>query len=304
VNSIIHCGATPVLVDVDPNTMNINAKEIEKAISKRTKAILPVHFGGRLCDMTDISKIAEQYNLDIIEDCAHAVETEKKGQKAGSFGRFAVFSFYATKNLVTGEGGMVLCQNEQDATRIKQLSLHGMSHDAWKRFSGSGYKHYSVVEAGYKYNMTDMQAALGIHQLARINTNYKRRKEIWEFYNREFENLPIITPKQEENDSKHALHLYTILMTKGGPARDNFITQMTEQNIGVGVHYESVAEHPYYQQNYHWKAENWPHAMDIGRRTVSLPISAALSDKDVCDVVGAVKNIVLKRRVVDRHVAV
>ena len=169
VNAIIHTGATPVLADVELSTMNIDPHQVEARITPRTRAILPVHFAGRPCDMDRLCEIARGHNLKIIEDCAHAIETEYKGQKAGTFAEFGCFSFYATKNVVTGEGGMVLTQREEDAGRIKVLALHGMSKDAWKRFSDDGYKHYQVVECGFKYNMLDLQAAMGIHQLKRVS---------------------------------------------------------------------------------------------------------------------------------------
>lgn len=295
VNAIIHAGGTPVLADVDPLTMNISPKEIESRITARTKAILPVHFAGRPCDMDAIMDIAKRNNLKVIEDCAHAIETEYKGKKAGNFGDFGCFSFYVTKNIVTGEGGMVLAQKEEDIARIKVLGLHGMSKDAWKRFSDEGYKHYQVVECGYKYNMMDLQAAIGIHQLKRIEQYWQRRKEIWQRYNEAFSSLPLGLPADTEPDTRHAYHLYTVLVDekKAGITRDAFLDGMTKENIGVGVHYLSVPEHPYYQQTFGWKPEDYPNAMRIGRQTVSLPISAKLTDRDVEDVIAAVKKVLL-----------
>src|SRR6266849_5475498 len=167
VNAIVHAGATPVLADVDPLTMNIDPAEVEARITPKTKAILPVHFAGRSCDMEALTDIAERHRLKIIEDCAHAIETEYRGKKAGTFGDFGCFSFYVTKNVATGEGGMVVARRPEDASRIKVLALHGMSHDAWKRFGDEGFKHYQVVECGFKYNMMDIQAAIGLHQLRR-----------------------------------------------------------------------------------------------------------------------------------------
>ena len=176
VNAIIHAGATPVLVDVDPATMNLDPAAAAADVGERTRAILPVHFAGRPCDMDALAKLRDDRGLALIEDCAHAIETEYHGRHAGTFGDFGCFSFYVTKNVVTGEGGMVLARREEDAARIKVLALHGMSKDAWKRFSDEGYRHYYVTECGYKYNMTDLQAALGIHQLARVERNWERRR--------------------------------------------------------------------------------------------------------------------------------
>lgn len=291
VNAIIHAGAAPVLADVDPQSMNIDPQEIEARISNRTRAILPVHFAGRCCDMNAICDIANNHNLDIIEDCAHAIETESRGRKAGTFGRFGCFSFYVTKNVVTGEGGMVIARDEADIERIRILALHGMSKHAWTRFSDEGYKHYHVVECGYKYNMMDLQAAIGIHQLQRIEACWRRRQRIWRCYNEAFKDLPIGLPAAEEQGTRHAYHLYTITIDeeKCGLSRDTFLDTMTAYHIGVGVHYLSIPEHPYYQKTYSWKPEDYPHAMRIGRQTVSLPLSAKLTDRDVADVIEAVR---------------
>jgi dTDP-4-amino-4,6-dideoxygalactose transaminase len=294
VNAIIHAGATPVLADVDLSTMNIDPNQVEAKITDRTRAILPVHFAGRPCNMDSLCEIATRHNLKIIEDCAHAIETEFKGRPTGMFGDFGCFSFYVTKNVVTGEGGMVLTHREEDAARIKVLALHGMSKDAWKRFGDEGYKHYQVVECGFKYNMMDLQAAIGIHQLKRIESYWQRRHEIWQEYNGAFADLPIELPPVPEPQTRHAYHLYTILVDeeKCGISRDAFLNAMTAWNIGVGVHYLSIPEHPYYQKTFGWQPEDYPNAMRIGRQTVSLPLSAKLTNQDVEDVIEAVKQII------------
>jgi dTDP-4-amino-4,6-dideoxygalactose transaminase len=294
VNAIIHADATPVLADVDPVTMNIDPDQVEKKITSKTRVILPVHFAGRSCNMDAFCQIADRHNLKIIEDCAHAIETEYKGRKAGTFGDFGCFSFYVTKNVVTGEGGMILTRKKEDEERIKMLALHGMSKDAWKRFSDEGYKHYYVVECGFKYNMMDLQAAIGIHQLNRVESNWLRRQQIWNMYNEAFADLPIGIPSLPEPDTRHAYHLYTVLVDeeKSGISRDDFLNAMTANNIGVGVHYISIPEHPYYRENFGWRPEDYPNAMRIGRQTSSLPLSAKLSDEDVRDVIGAVMEII------------
>ena len=293
VNAIIHSGANPVLADVNPITMNIDPDEIEKRITPKTKAIVPVHFAGRSCNMDAIMNIAKQYDLKVIEDCAHAIETEYKGQKAGTFGDFGCFSFYVTKNIVTGEGGMVLAKNAEDASRIKTLALHGMSKDAWKRFSDEGYKHYYVTEAGFKYNMMDLQAAIGIHQLKRVGQYWNRRQEIWRQYNEAFSELPITLPSDPEPDTKHAYHLYTILIdeSKAGISRDEFLDTMNAQNIGTGVHYNSIPEHPYYQNEFGWKPEDYPISHSIGQQTVSLPLSPKLKNIEIQYIVESIRNI-------------
>ncbi len=294
VNTIIHAGATPVLADVRPGTMNIDPDEIRKKITKRTKAILPVHFAGRACEMDALMAIADEHSLAVVEDCAHAIETEYRGRKAGTIGDFGCFSFYSTKNVVTGEGGLVLTRRPEDADRIRVLGLHGMSKDAWKRFSDAGFKHYDVVEAGFKYNMMDLQAAIGIHQLSRVERHWKRREEIWGTYQRAFSGLPVDIPAPVERDTRHAYHLYTILVDekRAGISRDAFLDGMTREKIGVGVHYRSIPEHPYYQKTFGWRGEEYPHALKIGRETVSLPISPKLTDADVSDVIAAVRKLI------------
>lgn len=293
VNAIIHAGATPVLADCDPHTMNIDPASVESRITPRTRAIMPVHFAGRACDMEAISNIAARHGLKVIGDCAHAIETEYKGRKVGTIGDFACYSFYVTKNVITGEGGMVVTRREEDAARIRTLALHGMSKDAWKRFSDEGYIHYYVYEAGFKYNLMDIQAAIGIHQLARVEKNWQRRAEIWKRYDEAFREMPIGTPAPPEADTRHACHLYTIMVDKGraGVTRDEFLNAIQAHNIGAGVHYLSIPEHPYYQKTFGWKPKDCPNAARVGRETVSLPLSAKLSDRDVGDVIEAVGRI-------------
>ncbi len=293
INAIIHSGATPVLADVDPVTMNIDPKRVEEKISPRTRAILPVHFAGRPCDMDSLCAIATRYDLKIIEDCAHAIESSYHGKQIGTFGDFGCFSFYVTKNIVTGEGGMVLARREEDAARIKTLGLHGMSKDAWKRFGDSGYKHYYVTECGFKYNMMDIQAAIGLQQLKRIDSYWEKRRQVWQRYQEEFRDLPIGLPANPEESTKHAYHLYSILIDeeKTGIKRDDFLDLMTKEKIGVGVHYLSIPEHPYYRERYGWETTEYPNATKIGRRTVSLPMSAKLNEENVESVIQSVKKI-------------
>ncbi len=290
VNALLHAGATPILADVDPVTLNIDPKEIELRITQRTRAILPVHFAGRSCDMDAIMEIARRHKLKVIEDCAHAIETEYKGRKAGTIGDFGCFSFYSTKNVVTGEGGMVIAKRDDDIARVKVLGLHGMSKDAWKRFGDEGFKHYQVVECGFKYNMMDLQAALGVHQLQRVERYWNKRGQVWKRYMEAFASLPVGVPSPVEPETRHAYHLYTLLIDEArtGVTRDKFLDHMTRLGIGVGVHYLSLPEHPYYQQNLGWKPEDYPNAMRIGRQIVSLPLSPKLTETDVRDVVKAV----------------
>ena len=295
-NAVIHAGGKPVLVDCQRDTMNIDPADIERKITPKTKAIIPVHFAGRACDMDAITSIAQEHNLKIVEDCAHAIETEYHGQKAGTFGDIGCFSFYVTKNIVTGEGGMAITDNTEYADKIKVLGLHGMSKDAWRRFSDSGYKHYQVVYPGFKYNMMDIQAAMGIHQLPRVDKYWRRRQEIWNHYNEAFSDLPVFTPAPIDPDTKHAYHLYTLLLDidRLKITRDQFLEQMTKRKIGVGVHYIALHLQPYYQQTFGYKKGDFPNAEWISDRTVSLPLSAKLTDEDVRDVIEAVRDILKK----------
>ncbi|NCF23724.1 MAG: UDP-4-amino-4,6-dideoxy-N-acetyl-beta-L-altrosamine transaminase [Gammaproteobacteria bacterium] len=282
-NAIIHAGATPVPVDIDPLSQNINVELIRDRITDRTRAIVPVHFAGRPCDMDGILALAEEHGLVVIEDCAHAIETQWKGRAAGTFGEFGCFSFYVTKNITTGEGGMVLAKSEADIERIKVLALHGMTKDAWHRFGDEGYKHYQVVEAGFKYNMMDLQAAIGIHQLRRIEDCWNRREQVWKQYQREFATLPVACPADPELHTRHAYHLYTLALDADvcGIGRDDFIAEMSKAGVGVGVHYLSLASHPHYQQRFGWRPGDYPVAQTIGERTVSLPLSAKLTDIEI-----------------------
>lgn len=293
VNAIEHAGLRPVLADVDPLTQNIDPEAIEAAITPRTRAILPVHFAGRPCAMDRIMAIARRHDLVVIEDCAHAIETTYRGEPAGSFGDFGCFSFYVTKNVVTGEGGMILGRDPERIARARMLALHGMSKDAWHRFGDAGYKHYQVLECGFKYNMMDLQAAIGLPQLAKVEAHWLRRQAIWRRYDEAFADLPLGLPAAAEADTRHGLHLYTVTIDEDrcGIARDAFLNAMNTARIGTGVHYLAIPEHPYYRQRYGWRPEQWPHAMRQGRQTVSLPLSPGLTDADVERVIVAVRGI-------------
>jgi len=292
---VIHAGGIPVFADCKKDTMNIDPEDIERKITPKTKAIIPVHFAGRACEMDAIMEIAERHNLRVIEDCAHAIETEYHGKKAGTFGDLGCFSFYVTKNIVTGEGGMAITDNEEYSSTIKIMALHGMSKDAWKRFGDSGYKHYQVLYAGYKYNMMDLQAAIGIHQLPRVDHQWNRRQKIWNMYNEAFKDLPVFTPAPVESDTKHAYHLYTLLLDIDNLniTRDEFLDEMTKRKIGVGVHYIALHLHPFYQNAFGYKTGDFPNAEWISERTVSIPLSAKLMDEDVKDVIEAVQSIIV-----------
>lgn len=288
-NAIVHTGAVPVFADIELPSMNIDPAQIEKKITEKTRAIIPVHLCGRPCNMHKIMAIARKHNLVVIEDAAHAIEAVYQGKKIGTIGDMGVFSFYVTKNLVTGEGGMITTDNDTYAEKIETYGLHGMSRGAWKRYSDDGFKHYQIVFPGFKYNMMDLQAALGIHQLKRVDAYLKRREEIWQRYDEAFKNLPVTTPAQPEKDTKHARHLYTPLLRLEDLKADRDAVQQALhlENIGTGIHFIALHLHPYYRDTYGYKPDDFPNALHVSERTISLPLSAKLSDDDVQDVIEA-----------------
>ncbi len=293
-NAILHAGATPVLADCDPRSMNLDPACVERRLTPRTRAILPVHFAGRCCDMQSLGEIARRHGLLLIEDCAHAIETlGPDGRHAGTTGQLGAFSFYVTKNLTTAEGGMVVASDAETAARIQVMALHGLSKDAWMRYSDDGYRHYEVVGAGFKYNMTDIQASLGIHQLAGVELRLQRREAIWSRYDEAFADLPLERPAAPEAGTRHARHLYTLLVDEArcGISRDRFVEALHAEGIGTGIHYRALSEHDFYRRCLDFAPEHVVQAEHIGRCTLSLPLSAALGNEDVEDVVTAVRKI-------------
>lgn len=294
VNVIEHCGAKPVFADVDIHSWNIDATEIEKKITKKIRVIIPVHLHGRPCNMDKIMKMAKKHKLYVIEDAAHATETWYRGKKIGNIGDITVFSFYVTKNIATGEGGMVTTNNKDWMEKMKILSLHGLSRDAYKRYSIKYFKSYECLYPGFKYNMTDIQASLGIHQLARVEKNLIVRNKYWEMYNDAFkDNDLLITPASDEDNTRHARHLYAILLKleKVKMTRNKFIDTLIKRNIGSGVHFTPVHLHPYYKSKYKFKKRDFPNAEFVGERIVSLPLGANLTSKDIKSVILTVKKI-------------
>ncbi|MCY8453042.1 DegT/DnrJ/EryC1/StrS family aminotransferase [Bacillus spizizenii] len=294
-NTIIHTGATPVFADIDKNTLNIDPAKLEAAVTPQTKAVVPVHFGGQSCDMDAILAIAQKHGLFVLEDAAHAVYTTYKQRMIGSIGDATAFSFYATKNLATGEGGMLTTDDEELADNIRVLSLHGMSKAAWNRYSSNGSWYYEVESPGYKMNMFDLQAALGLHQLKRLDDMQKRREEIADRYQAAFQQIPgLITPFVHD-DGRHAWHLYVLQVDEkqAGVTRGEMITALKDEyNIGTSVHFIPVHTHPYYQKQFRFKEADFPIAMNYYKRTLSLPLYPSMSDEDVHDVIDAVRDIV------------
>ena len=300
-NVIVHVGAIPVFVDIDPTTLNIDVNNIESKITSRTKAILPVHFAGQPCNMDGIMRIAKRHNLVVIEDAAHAIESVYKGKKIGSIGLMTAFSFYATKNITTAEGGMLTTNSEKLMQKVQILSLHGISADAWKRYGREGYKHWDIIYPGYKYNMTDVQASFGLHQLKKIDSFWKVRRRLVKIYDQAFKSFPgILTLKRNSSKNcKDALHLYVIIVQTEqlNADRDRILNAIQAENIGVGVHYRAVHLHPYYQKTFDFKAGSYPNAEYASDRVISLPLYPAMKKKDIYDVIVAVKKVIgaLKR---------
>jgi dTDP-4-amino-4,6-dideoxygalactose transaminase len=292
IHAIVHTGATPVLVDCDRNTFNIDPVEIERHVTPHTKAILAVHMCGRCCEMDAILEIARRHQLRAIEDCAHAIEATYQGRPAGLMGDAGCFSFYPTKNVATCDGGMVITRDRALHERVKLLSQHGMTADAWSRFDDqrSGY---GVVAAGYKYNMTDVAAALALPQLEVVEERWRERERIWKLYDERLRGLPLLLPPPTEANSRHALHLYTPLLTQEnlGASRDQIVAALAAENIGAGIHYVPVHQQAYYLERFGYSDSDFPNATFVGERTISLPLSAAMSEQDVDDVATALARI-------------
>lgn len=282
-NVIEHLGARSVFVDIRRDNLNIDESKIEEKINPMTKAIIPVHFAGHPCEMDKIKDIADRHNLIIIEDAAHAIEARYKGQKVGNISDITSFSFYATKNITTGEGGMVTTNNDKTAELLRMLRLHGISKDAWKRYGMEGYQHWDTIYPGYKYNMFDIQAAIGIHQLKKIERFWNRRKEIFHMYDEQFSQLDEITLLSMSNEIRHALHLYVIMLNLEGlkATRDEIMNEIQRMKVGVGVHFRSLHIHPYYRDKYGYKGDDLPVANNASQRVISLPLYPGMSNDDV-----------------------
>lgn len=294
VNVILQQGAIPVFVDIKPDTFNINPGLIKGKINDKTKAIVPVHFAGQPCEMEKIMKIAKDNNLMVIEDAAHAISAEYEGRKIGTIGDATSFSFYPTKNMTTGEGGMVTTNDEKLANKCKIWSLHGISKDAWKRYSAEGSWYYEVVCPGYKYNMTDIQASLGLHQLEKLNNFQRKREKIVKAYNGAFKDMKEITIPFVKDNIKHAWHLYVIKIVaeKLKINRNQFIEALKAENIGTSVHFIPAHLQPYYRDTFGFKKGDFPNAEYAFERVISLPLFPKMSDEDVKDVINSVKKIV------------
>ena len=294
---VIHLGAKPVFVDIDPLTFNIDPSKIEKKINSRTKAIIPVHIGGQPCDMDEIRKIARKYNLRIIEDAAHALPSSYKDKMVGTMSDLTCFSFYPTKSITTGEGGMITTNDKKWIRRIEVMRLHGMSHQAWKRYAKGGSWKYQILYAGWKYNLTDIASALGIEQLKQCNYFFKRRKVIAEKYNKKFREFEEIQIPYTTAEKQHAWHLYIIKLNlkKLTISRDRFIEEMRSRNIGTSVHFIPLHLQPAYKK-YGYQTKDFPEANKVFKQIVSLPIYPKMTTSDIKAVINAVIDIIRKYR--------
>lgn len=291
---VVYFHARPVFIDVDPVTCNLNAAHLEQSITPRTRAIIVVHIAGLPAEMDAILAIAQKYRLPVIEDAAHAFPASYKGRMIGSISDLTAFSFYATKTLAVGEGGMLVTAKPEYAERAARMALHGISRDAWKRYSSEGSWYYEVLQAGYKYNMTDISAALGLHQLARSEWLLERRRAIARRYTEAFSQLPELEVPPDPAHVEHAWHLYILRLRpeRLTITRDAFIQALARANIGVSVHFIPLHLHPYYRETYHLAADDFPEALHAYERAISLPIYPGMTEQDCNDVITAVQQIV------------
>jgi dTDP-4-amino-4,6-dideoxygalactose transaminase len=288
-NVIVHTGATPVFADIDPSTWNLDPLAVADRITPAMRVLLPVDYAGRPADLYAFVHLARAHGLTVIEDAAHCVEGATGGRKVGSIADFTCFSFYATKNLTTGEGGMVTVRDDAAAAFIRTASLHGMSRDAWSRYAPGGTPHYDVAMPGFKYNMMDLQAAIGLRQLARIGAMHARREAISARYDAELADLPLFRPAPAAPGTVHARHLYPVLVEASacGVTRDALHQRMREAGVDTSIHFRAVHLHSYYRERFGFRRGMFPHAEAVSDSTLSLPLSPAMADGDVDRVIEA-----------------
>ena len=299
VNAIIHAGGTPVLADIDLATLNIDPAAVETAITPRTAVVLPVHFAGRPAPLARLGAIAARHGLHVVDDAAHAFGAAAGARRIGAAADLTAFSFHAVKNITTGEGGMITTDRADWAERIRVMALHGMSRDAWARYAGRGAAQYEVVEAGFKYNMMDLQAAIGLQQLARIEAMQAHRRALWRRYDEGLVDLPVTRPAlvtrhdAGEAEPTHAHHLYTVLVEHGlcGWTRDDLAAALRERGIATSVHFKAIHLHRYYAERFGYRRGMFPNAEFVSDRTLSLPLSAGTDEADVDRVVTVLREL-------------
>ncbi|GAB4246277.1 MAG: DegT/DnrJ/EryC1/StrS family aminotransferase [Candidatus Methylacidiphilales bacterium] len=294
-NTIVLAGGTPVLADIDPATYNISPERLTEAITPRTRAIVPVHFAGRAADLEPIYRLAEERGLRVIEDAAHGIGTEYRGRKIGSFGDTQVFSFHPNKNMTTGEGGCVVTRDAAMRDRMMKLRFHGIDRNAWDRFSKRGLPHYDIALAGYKFNMMDLQAALGLHQLPALDGFLQRRAALAARYLEKLAGLPGLTlPPGEASGDRHAWHLFAPrIAARDGMDRDRFMEALKAREVGTGLHYQAVHLSSYYRERWGFREGQFPEAEAVCAEIVSLPLFPDLSEADQDWVVEVVREVLL-----------
>jgi dTDP-4-amino-4,6-dideoxygalactose transaminase len=297
-NAILLQKLKPVFADIEPGTLTIDPRKIEAVITSRTRAIIPVHFAGHPCDMSPIQELADKHKLVIIEDAAHALESEYKGQKIGNMGNATAFSFYANKNITTGEGGMLVTNDEDLAETLRIMRLQGISRDAWKRFGKSGFAHWEQTLAGHKCNMTDLNASLGLHQIKKIERFMALRKKYVSMYDNAFAEIPELETLAVRDYATPAHHIYIIALQleRLTVDRDGFLDAIQSAGIGVAVHYVALHLQPYYVKNFKTKPQDFPIASNYSERVISLPLYPKMSSADVEQVIGTVNDLVKKFR--------
>jgi perosamine synthetase len=290
---VTYLGAKPVLVDVDPRTLNADPLDMERKITRRTKAIIPVHFAGNPCDMTEVLELAAQHDLHVIEDAAHSLPAAYKGKRIGTISELTAFSFYATKTLTTGEGGMITTENQEYAQRLQVMRLHGIARDAWKRYSSEGSWFYEVLETGFKYNFTDLQAALGIVQLAKCDSMNLARQRIAQRYSSAFQSIETMQIPSISADRESSWHLYVLRLHLDQLRidRNQFIRELADRGVSTSVHFIPLHLQPVYQREYQYKSGDLPVAEREYQRSLSLPIYPAMCDEEIEQVIWAVSDV-------------
>jgi len=295
---VTYSGGRPVLVDVDPITLNIDPFDIKRKITPRTRALIPVHIAGQPCDMEEIHCIADEHQLHVIEDAAHALPSAYQGRRVGCLSKLTAFSFYATKTLTTGEGGMITTDNDDYAARMRVMRLHGITSDAWKRYGKNGSWFYEVLEAGFKYNLTDLQAALGLVQLAKCDALNDARQRIAKRYSLAFEEIQPLEPPTIKHERETSWHLYILRLRLEQLRidRKGFIQELKDRGIGTSVHFIPLHLHPYYQRAYGYRGGDFPVAEAEFERCISLPIYPIMSDANVERVIDNVREIAVRAK--------
>lgn len=295
-NVVIHTGATPRFADIDPVTWNLSPAAAAAAITPRTRVVLPVHFGGRPADVAAFRALADRHGTGLVEDAAHAVEAVSQGWKIGTAADFTCFSFYATKNLTTGEGGMLTTASPEVAGFARLASQHGISRDGWARYRETGTPHYDVVFPGFKYNMPDLAAAIGLHQLRGLAARHAHRERLWRLYDEALADLPFVRPAAVPAGDVHARHLYTVLVEpESGWNRDDLAAHLAAQGIATSVHFRALHLHPYYRDRFRLTRGMFPVAERVSDRILSLPLWGAMSEAELWTVVGALRRAIVGR---------